>query len=175
MAKQRQRIVNANTQVGRRGATEDRGPVEFSDRYKGPQTRLRTEQDRAKAPQSERSQAPKGAAVTRSKEHKEALTAPKLATERTTLPQAQKAATDERRAQPEQQAQRAVAPAERPRLQETFPRSVADPGTAKMETAEERIARKNKAIADAPKVPFSDRVGLNPVNDPLDARRRASR
>ena len=180
MAKQKQRIVNANTQVGRRGAKEERGPVEFSDRYKGPQSRIVTEMDRAKAPQSERSQTPKGAALTRSAENKQALTSPRLATERTTLPQAQRSATDERakQAQPEATSQRqqaqTVSPAQRPQLQEAFPRGAAEPA-AKVESPEERIARKNRAIASAPKVPFSDRVSLNPVNDPLDTRRRASR
>ena len=132
MAKQKQRIVNANTQVGRRGAKEERGPVEFSDRYRGPQSRIVTEMDRAKAPQSERSQSPKGAALTRSAENKQALTSPKLATERTTLPQAQRSATDERakQSQPEATSQRqqaqTVSPAQRPKLQETFPRGEPD-------------------------------------------------
>ena len=132
MAKQKQRIVNANTQVGRRGAKEERGPVEFSDRYRGPQSRIVTELERSKAPQSERSQTPKGAALTRSAENKQALTSPRLATERTTLPQAQRSATDERakQSQPEatsaQQQARVIAPAQRPTLQETFPRGEVD-------------------------------------------------
>ena len=193
MAKQKQRIVNANTQVGRRrGEREERGPVEFSDRYRGPQSRIVTELERSKAPQSERSQTPKGAALTRSAENKQALTSPRLATERTTLPQAQRSATDERakQSQPEATSQRqqaqTVSPAQRPKLQEASPRDASElekkvavvggpEPAAKVESPEERIARKNRAIASAPKVPFSDRVSLNPVNDPLDTRRRASR
>lgn len=92
----KQRIVNANTRVGKRGDKEERpGLREFSDRYVGPQTRVRIEADRAKAPQSERSLSSKGAALTRSAEHKDALTAPRItatdtrqmATERTTAPE----------------------------------------------------------------------------------------
>lgn len=129
----RQRIVNANTQVGRRGAKEGRpGPVEFSDRYQGPQTRVRTEQDRAKAPQSERSRAPKGAAVTTSEKHKEALTAPRLATERTTQPQTEQKATDETRRVAQPQTQRTVAVAERPKLREEEPRNVKGPPPEEM-------------------------------------------
>ena len=84
---------------------------------------------------------------------------PALATERTTLPQAQQKATDEARRVAQPQAQQAVGVAERPKLQETFPR-------AKVEKKEE------KAFAGGPGGFF-----IGPEETPVggDTRRRARR
>lgn len=139
----KQRIVNANPRVGRRGA-EDRGPVEFSDRYKGPQTRLQTEKQRTE--QKERS-ASREASITRSDKHKEAVTSPRLATERTTQTQ-----------------QATITPASRPVLRETFPRGEVEPPKKK----------EKKAFAGGPGGFFIENdSGTHNVGG--DTRRRASR
>ena len=150
----RQRIINANSKVGQRGGREERpGLREFSDRYQGPQMRLRTESERSNSPQSERSVSQKGA-ISRSEENKQALTAPRLATERVTVEQApkrQQARSEaNRQSRPESSAaeQRAevVETARTPRLRETFGRDVAAaPASAETRADEDTALARRRA------------------------------
>ena len=147
----RKRILNAQQRSAQRGREERPGPVEFSDRYVGPQTRVRLESERGvgpqtsqrisgretqavakreAAPQSARAVAPRQAAVTKSDGQREAVTSQRLATQRVTLPTAERpSATPSERArarQPEsvaaESATRAVGVTQRAPLREVFAR-----------------------------------------------------